>query len=193
MLFRSDRHTAQIWGAGEREGYWGPWHVPLKVKKESPLLHPTRCQACPSAHFTESSHPRLSRYLSALLHPADDGVEAQKGQVPCLRAQSRGEHSTDPEPDPALTPGEPGRAAVHGVAESHEKDATEQLNGANSEFLLLTLFCHRPSSALGTVDPSGLAKEKGTNEVRKERIRSQALPTPPPSPSQLFSTPGLPV
>ena len=133
-------------------------------------------------HFTESSHPRLSSSLSALLHPADDGVEAQRGQVPCLRAQSRGEHSTDQELDPALTPGEPGHAAVHGVTKRHEKDTTERLNGTDSKFLLLTLFYHRPSSALGTVDPSELAKEKGTNEVRKARIRSQALPTPPPTP-----------
>ena len=99
----------------------------------------------------------------------------------------------DQELDPALTPGEPGHAAVHGVTKRHEKDTTERLNGTDSKFLLLTLFYHRPSSALGTVDPSELAKEKGTNEVRKARIRSQALPTPPPTPSQLFPTSRLPV
>lgn len=42
-------------GTGEREGYWGPWHIPLNVNR-GPHSVPGPAQV---PHFTETSHHLL--------------------------------------------------------------------------------------------------------------------------------------
>lgn len=42
-------------GTGEREGYWGPWHIPLNVNR-GPHTHPTLCQALPKCPILLKLH-----------------------------------------------------------------------------------------------------------------------------------------